>query len=562
MGCSASAPSRVMPPMEDGGSRRHELVRSVSKWSLKPHESIEALGSTMLAIAAAQHVAHNIKQRNITRASEEVRAVKVHRLRSAASNAEGDLGEEATVIDFGRANQAKWHFAEYCYHGSYTHSRMGREEEVAAPLSEGLAKLKAEPERYAAVWYQTEMTSWPEAEQKYNLLERAGTQGFGPIDVDEGGWMTMVLAKYMVLPELADDALVRDAYTDSMSYGGQALTSALSPGRGHGVGDMPSLKLIDKFADPQDVRQGAVGDCWLLSGLSSFAEFEGAVRRLFRKTEGLDRLPLEGANQYVITLWDLSTWSEVDVVVDERLLCRPDEPMTPLGCQLARSGELWQCYVEKAVAAHCGGWDMIEGGQCTHAWALLTGCREQYVIQRNEENGSWSCFGSFNPNEKRWEPMANSPHEGFQGLWPNDWPSTGGGGDLFVQLSEEQLFERLCAWDDANFLMGASRNAGSGHSSDGIQEDHAYSLLDVVNDAAGTDVDLILMRNSHGRDEFTNGEFDDDGPGWGRHPEVKALLKPVNSDDGTFWMSKSEFFEFFDVVYLCAQDMKKFVAQA
>ena len=26
-------------------------------------------------------------------------------------------------------------------------------------------------------------------------------------------------------------------------------------------------------------------------------------------------------------------------------------------------------------------WDKIDGGQCTHAWALLTGCREQYTIQ-------------------------------------------------------------------------------------------------------------------------------------------------------------------------------------
>ena len=31
--------------------------------------------------------------------------------------------------------------------------------------------------------------------------------------------------------------------------------------------------------------------------------------------------------------------------------------------------------LEKAVAAHCGGWDKIDGGQCTHAWALLTGCQ-------------------------------------------------------------------------------------------------------------------------------------------------------------------------------------------
>ena len=53
-----------------------------------------------------------------------------------------------------------------------------------------------------------------------------------------------------------------------------------------------------------------------------------------------------------------------------------------LGCEVSKDGELWACYLEKALAAHCGGWDKINGGQCTHAWALLTGCREQYTIRK------------------------------------------------------------------------------------------------------------------------------------------------------------------------------------
>ena len=46
-----------------------------------------------------------------------------------------------------------------------------------------------------------------------------------------------------------------------------------------------------------------------------------------------------------------------------------------------------------------------------------------------------------------------------------------------------------------------------------------------------------------------------------QYPQIKALLNPVKADDGIFWVSKAEFFQYFDVVYLCAQDMKAFVAQ-
>ena len=90
------------------------------------------------------------------------------------------------------------------------------------------------------------------------------------------------------------------------------------------------------------------------------------------------------------------------------------------------------------MAAHCGGWDQIDGGQCTHAWSLLTGCKEQYTI--NQDGDAYKCCGKFNPNEQKWEEHANSPHDGFNGLWPMAWLEVGGGGD--ASLSQEQLFTR------------------------------------------------------------------------------------------------------------------------
>ena len=174
-------------------------------------------------------------------------------------------------------------------------------------------------------------------------------------------------------------------------------------------------------------------------------------------------------------------------------------------------------------------------------------------------SGKFQCFGTYNPNEQKWETLANSPHEGFRGLWPMTWPEVGGGGAMGLELSEEELFERLCHWDDNSFIMGCGTGAGSDtNTTDGIVDGHAYSLLTCKNDVAGTEVDLLQMRNPHGKGEITDGKWGDDGPGWKESPQVEAELKPVKADDGIFWVSKEEFFKHFVTIYLCAKDMSQF----
>ena len=135
----------------------------------------------------------------------------------------------------------------------------------------------------------------------------------------------------------------------------------LLPGRGMGIGDEANMELID-FPQPAHVRQGAcVGDCWLLSAIACVADFDWAIDRLFRKTKTFKELPVDAPNQYTITLWDLKTWKEVDVVVDERLPVRSDGSGFLLGAKSSRDGKFWVPYLEKAMAMHAGGYDKICG---------------------------------------------------------------------------------------------------------------------------------------------------------------------------------------------------------
>lgn len=230
-----------------------------------------------------------------------------------------------------------------------------------------------------------------------------------------------------------------------------------------------------------------------------------------------------------------------------------------LGCHPSYDGELWACYVEKAVAIHSGGWDEIDGGQCTHAWRLLTGCKYQYTFM-NTGDDEFQCLGKFNPNSQEWDPLENSGQKGSQGLWPMDWPVVGGGGDKRAKCGLNEMFERMCAWDDQNYVLAAGTKAGSdANTTDGIVDGHAYTVITCLNDVAGTEHDLIKVRNPWGKGEFTSGQWCDDGPGWADYPQVKNVCKPTKANDGVFWLSKEEFFKYFRTVYLCAQDMTAFI---
>ena len=87
-----------------------------------------------------------------------------------------------------------------------------------------------------------------------------------------------------------------------------------------------------------------------MSAISAIAEFDGAVKKLFRKTPDLHLMPKPTPNQYTVTLWDLTTWKEVDYVIDERLAVNPGSTFTTstlLSSKPSEDGELWVCYLEK-----------------------------------------------------------------------------------------------------------------------------------------------------------------------------------------------------------------------
>jgi hypothetical protein len=285
-------------------------------------------------------------------------------------NKTGSSGMKAAVVpeSFQDADATRWKSVEKTFNGQTTYMTRGEQEVIQGKsISEGIEYFRSNPGLYTAMMFQTKMKDWPNNQQQYTYIHRAGTEGYTPTGVSPNGWMTILLNTYERLPPLKNNVLPKtycDDYTDSMTHQGRKLHSAnnkpILPGRGMGVGDGPNLKIIGDV-DPSDIHQGSVGDCWLLSGISSLAEFDGAIKKLFRKTTRLNERPLDTPNQYIVSLWDLKTWKEVDVVIDERLPVMADGSGRLLASKPSKDGELWVVYLEKALAVHCGGWDKITG---------------------------------------------------------------------------------------------------------------------------------------------------------------------------------------------------------
>ncbi|CAK9017147.1 Calpain-2 catalytic subunit (Calcium-activated neutral proteinase 2) (CANP 2) (Calpain M-type) (Calpain-2 large subunit) (Millimolar-calpain) (M-calpain) [Durusdinium trenchii] len=465
----------------------------------------------------------------------------------------GALKTAPATVDWSQAKQHKWQFDALNGPGQYTYKKPPKINKVTGPISEGINKVKKNPQLYLGILFQTDMKGWPEDQQRYDLVLRNGS---GYQFVAGQAHFTFIQANYRALKPYNEISLEPDQYTDKMSYGGYRCGKPLHPGRGQGLCDLPNIKLIGDV-HPDDVAQGGVGDCWLLCAASALSEFHGAVRKVFRKTPYLERLPLDEPQLYTVTLYDMKTWKPVDVEVDERLCTSPDSSGI-LGCHPCSQGELWACYLEKAMAIHCGGWDQINGGEPTHAWRMLTGCKYQYTFS-NEGHG-YECFGSFNPNKNEWEPLENAYHKCRSVMWPMKWPELGGGGAIGFKCGPKEMFQRMCAWDAQNYMMALGTRQGSNSKSfNGIVDGHAYTLLTCLSNVAGSGQDLVKVRNPWGQGECTSSLWDDNGHGWDRFPEVREACQPVTANDGVFWLSSDEMFKYFPTIYLCAMDMKQFV---
>eukprot|EP00635_Sarcinochrysidales_sp_CCMP3193_P004963 CAMPEP_0118899356 /NCGR_PEP_ID=MMETSP1166-20130328/5946_1 /TAXON_ID=1104430 /ORGANISM="Chrysoreinhardia sp, Strain CCMP3193" /LENGTH=824 /DNA_ID=CAMNT_0006838483 /DNA_START=1 /DNA_END=2475 /DNA_ORIENTATION=- len=311
--------------------------------------------------------------------------------------------------------------------------------------------------------------------------------------------------------------------------------------------------------EPNDVAQGALGDCWLLSAISAVTEFPLFVEdNLFVTKE------LNPAGEYDLRLYDARARDFKIVTVDDAVPCAKGswwQPPRPLFAQPA-DNELYILLIEKAFAKLCGSYDMLSGGYPLLAWCAMTGCEDLQSWGKSDDEGT---------QRTRWtradvavDKVREKPFD-FQHMYTfkvddnQDDAHPRGPFDAAHPrgpFDAAEMFDFLRHCDDKNYIMAASISGATLEKArtDGLVERHAYSLI-AVKEVASRNVKLVQLRNPWGNDREWNGPWSDGAPEWDTYPDVNAALDYEPRDDGLFWMSWDDFHSTFDGVQVAAIEM-------
>ena len=253
--------------------------------------------------------------------------------------------------------------------------------------------------------------------------------------------------------------------------------------------------------EPNDIKQGMLGDCWFMCAIASLAERPRLVERLFITKQANE----EGF--YQIKFCKGGEW--VRLTVDDYFPCFPKE-----GPIYSRShgNELWVLLLEKAYAKLHGSYTLLRGGWAHEGMMDLTGCPTLNYDFSSEEVKNLVQEGKF------WKMLKDFDDRG-----------------ALISASTEG--------EDRWTEVGGPKQKG------GLVPGHAYTVIKAKS-ANGNR--LVNIRNPWGSFEW-NGDWSDNSPLW--TPEMVQAIRPVLDDnDGTFWMSFEDFLKYFSGVNICIVD--------
>uniref|UniRef100_A0A0B7AEW7 Calpain-3 n=1 Tax=Arion vulgaris TaxID=1028688 RepID=A0A0B7AEW7_9EUPU len=251
-----------------------------------------------------------------------------------------------------------------------------------------------------------------------------------------------------------------------------------------------------------DVRQGELGDCWLLAAVASLTCNEKIFNFVVDPNQSFTS---NYCGIFRFNFWHQGDWQEV--VVDDRL---PTYRNQLVFMHSTEKSEFWSALLEKAYAKLVGSYESLKGGSTCEAMEDFTG-------------GVTEMFD-----------LKNSP--------PN-------------------LLKIMLKACQRGSLMGCSIDAIPGQIeselANGLICGHAYSvtdvqLADIKTSRVQGQIPMVRVRNPWGNGSEWKGAWSDGSREWSLLSEAEKKELGLNfEDDGEFWMSFQDFTSNFHKLEIC-----------
>jgi len=261
----------------------------------------------------------------------------------------------------------------------------------------------------------------------------------------------------------------------------------------------PNPQLLKGGVSSEDIIQGQLGNCWWLSAVVAVSREPRFINRIIPKGQVLKGDGYVGMVHF--RFWRFGEW--VDVVVDDML---PTFQNRLLMSKSSDPSEYWISLLEKAYAKLHGCYLSLQGGKPGDGMCDLTGGLS--VVYK------------------------------LKGATPTN----------FASIIHKSI-------KNGSFVCCNIDGKGGNHNlSNGLVTKHAYSVLGsekIKNN--GQSVHLVKVKNPWGGKYEWKGAYHDSAADWNTVSQAdKNRLKLTDKDNGTWWMTLSDFTANFDDVNICS----------
>lgn len=256
---------------------------------------------------------------------------------------------------------------------------------------------------------------------------------------------------------------------------------------------------------PGDVKQGALGDCWLLGSFLCLATNPELLQNLIYY-DGI------ASGFAVFRFFKNGEWKFV--FIDTLIPYSPTQK-TPLYGHCTDPQEFWVPLIEKAYAKLHKNYEILNGGKMSEGMVDISGgVSEKYNLKAPEMKESLEN-GSF------WKQMKQYLKQGY-----------------LIGCANSQKNE--------------DNEQEEGTGPNGILFNHAYGILRMEDVQATEALQLIYIRNpwGNGPGEW-NGRYCDEDESWDDQTKLKEKLNYQFKNDGNWWMDYKDWKANYNKVYVC-----------